>query len=53
MFDITKLALKIPNFLTYDECDRLIKEYEERSEESNFEGSLNYKTNKPRQSSLK
>ena len=53
MFDITKLALKIPNFLTYDECDRLIKEYEERSEESNFEGSLNYKTNKPRQSSFK
>jgi predicted 2-oxoglutarate/Fe(II)-dependent dioxygenase YbiX len=53
MFDITKLALKIPNFLTYEECDRLIDEFEQRKEESNFEGSLDYNTNKHRQSSFK
>ena len=53
MFDITKLALKIPNFLTHEECDGLINEFEQRKEESNFEGSLNYKTNKYRQSTFK
>jgi hypothetical protein len=34
MFDITKLALKIPNFLTHEECDRLINEFEQRKDES-------------------
>tara|TARA_R110000744_G_C19222027_1_gene547204 strand:+ start:239 stop:904 length:666 start_codon:yes stop_codon:yes gene_type:complete len=53
MFDISKLALKIPNFLSHEECDMLINEYEQRQEESNFEGSLNYKTNKHRQSTFK
>tara|TARA_R110000803_G_scaffold7143_2_gene22998 strand:+ start:285 stop:950 length:666 start_codon:yes stop_codon:yes gene_type:complete len=53
MFDISKLALKIPNFLSHEECDMLINEYEQRKEESNFEGSLNYKTNKHRQSTFK
>ena len=53
MFDITKLALTIPNFLTHEECDRLINEFEQRKEEANFEGSLNYNTNKLRQSTFK
>ena len=33
MFDITKLALKIPNFLTNEECDGLINEFEQRKNE--------------------
>jgi hypothetical protein len=33
MFDITKLALKIPNFLTHKECDELINEFEQRKDE--------------------
>jgi hypothetical protein len=37
MFDITKLALKIPNFLTHDECDGLINEFEQRKEKSLLE----------------
>jgi hypothetical protein len=45
MFDITKLALKIPNFLTHEECDGLINEFEQRSNESFLESSLDYKTN--------
>ena len=53
MFDITKLALKIPNFLTHEECDRLINEFEQRKEESYKEESLNYKTNKTRESTFK
>ena len=53
MFDISKLALKIPNFLSHEECDMLINEYEQRQEESNFEGSLNYKTNEHSQSTYK
>ena len=53
MFDITKLALKIPNFLTHEECDRLIDEFEQRSNESNLEQSINYKTNEIRQSTFK
>jgi hypothetical protein len=53
MFDITKLALKIPNFLTHDECDGLINEFEQRKEKSLLEHSLDYKTNKHRTSSFK
>lgn len=53
MFDITKLALKIPNFLTHEECDGLINEFEQRQEESNFERSKDYNTNKIRRSSFK
>jgi len=53
MFDITKLALKIPNFLTHEECDRLIEEFEQRQEESFLENSINYKTNKRKESSFK
>ena len=53
MFDITKLALKLPNFLTHEECDGLINEFEQRQEESNFESSKNYNTNEIRQSSFK
>ena len=41
MFDITKLALKIPNFLTHEECDRLINEFEQRKEEAGIEMSGN------------
>ena len=52
MFDITKLALKIPNFLTHEECDRLINEYEQRNEESNLECSANVKTGKMEYSSF-
>mgnify|MGYP003632584870 CR=1 FL=1 len=53
MFDITKLALKIPNFLTHEECDGLINEFEHKKNESLLESSLDYKTNKHRQSSFK
>ena len=53
MFDITKLALKIPNFLTYKECSILINEFEERKDEAGLEHSLDYKTNKHRKSSFK
>ena len=53
MFDITKLALKIPNFLTDRECDMLIGEFEQRKNESYLERSLNYKTNQPKESSFK
>jgi len=45
MFDITKLALKLPNFLTNEECDRLINEFEERKNESCREYSTNAETN--------
>jgi hypothetical protein len=48
MFDISKLALKIPNFITHNECDKLIEEFEQRSNESNLENSINYKTNQRR-----
>jgi len=53
MFDITKLALKIPNFLTHEECDRLISEFEQRKNEAQLENSFNYKTNKQANSSFK
>ena len=53
MFDITKLALKIPNFLTHKECDELINEFEQRKDEANFESSLNYNTNEHRRSTFK
>ena len=53
MFDITKLALKIPNFLTHEECDRLIDEFEQRKNESYLESSLNYKTNQYEESLFK
>ena len=46
MFDITKLALKIPNFLTHEECDGLINEFQQRSNEACGETSRNYETNK-------
>jgi hypothetical protein len=46
MFDITKLALKLPNFLTHEECDGLINEFEQRSNDSFLEQSKNYETNK-------
>ena len=44
MFDITQLALKIPNFLKHEECDALIQEFEQRKNEANLEHSKNYKT---------
>ena len=53
MFDITNLALKIPNFLTHEECDGLIQEFEQRKNESLTEGSFNYKTNQRRESTFK
>lgn len=52
MFDITKLALKIPNFLTHEECDGLINEFEQRKDRALLEDSLDYKTNKVRMSSF-
>jgi predicted 2-oxoglutarate/Fe(II)-dependent dioxygenase YbiX len=52
MFDITKLALKIPNFLTHEECDGLIQEFNERREERSLEGSKNYHTNSHKTSSF-
>lgn len=53
MFDIIKLALKIPNFLTHEECDKLIDEFEQRNQEYILEESIDYKTNKYRESSFK
>ena len=53
MIDLTKLALKIPNFLTHEECDELINEFEQRKEESYLENSLDYKTNQHKESSFK
>ena len=53
MFDITKLALKLPNFLTHDECDRLINEFEQRKDEASLEHSLNSVTNQRQYSSFK
>ena len=53
MFDITKLSLKIPNFLTHEECNGLINEFENRKDESFLEGSLNYKTNQQQTSTFK
>jgi hypothetical protein len=52
MFNIIDLALKIPNFLSYEECDNLIGEFEERKIEADFEKSLNYNTNEFRQSTF-
>ena len=52
MFDITKLALKIPSFLTHEECDGLIREFNERREERGFEKSRNYNTNSHKTSSF-
>ena len=53
MFDITKLALKIPNFLKTEECDALIQEFEQRKNEANLEHSKNYNTNQIDYSSFK
>ena len=53
MFDITKLALKIPNFLTHEECEGLINEFEQRSQEAELESSLDFNTNEYKQSSFK
>ena len=53
MFDITKLALKIPNFLTYEECDKLISEFEKRKDEGYSENGLDYKTNQQKISNYK
>jgi len=53
MFDITKLALKIPNFLTPEECDSLISEFEERKDEAGLERSGNANTGKIEHSSFK
>ena len=36
-FDITDLIYRVPNFLTEDECELLITEYEERSNETSME----------------
>mgnify|MGYP003135224851 FL=1 len=52
MFDITKLALKIPNFLTSKECDGLINEFNERREEQKLESSKDYHTNRLKTSSF-
>tara|TARA_B110000503_G_scaffold21646_1_gene32949 strand:- start:5762 stop:6427 length:666 start_codon:yes stop_codon:yes gene_type:complete len=53
MIDLTKLALKIPNFLTHEECDGLIEEFKQKKDESNLEGSLDYKTNEHKLSSFR
>ncbi len=45
MFDITKLALKIPNFLTNHECDSLVNEFNNINDYWT-EQSINNKNNK-------
>jgi predicted 2-oxoglutarate/Fe(II)-dependent dioxygenase YbiX len=52
MFDITKLALKIPNFLSHEECNVLINEYKQRKDEANLESSGNVNTGKIENSSF-
>ena len=52
MFDITKLALKIPNFLTNKECNELINEFEQRNDEIHKEVSRNYHTDNIEESSF-
>lgn len=52
MFDITKLSLKIPNFLTDQECDYLIKYYEDFSDRSVLETSTESTTEEVKQSSF-
>ena len=52
MFDITKLALKIPNFLTHEECDRLIDDFEQRKNKALKEGSTNINTGERETSSF-
>jgi predicted 2-oxoglutarate/Fe(II)-dependent dioxygenase YbiX len=53
MFNITKLALLLPGFLKPEECDSLIREYEQRNEEAVLEHSKNYHTNQVDYSSFK
>ena len=53
MFDITKLALKIHNFLTHEECDMIISEFEQKKTEYNLEHSGNVNTGKIEYSSFK
>jgi len=53
MFDITKLALKLPNFLTHEECDGLINEFTQRENESYLEQSANYETGEVEVSNFK
>jgi len=53
MFDITKLILKIPNFLTNEECDELINEFKQRENESHLEQSANYETGEVEASNFK
>ena len=36
-FDILDLIYRVPNFLSDDECDSLVAEYEERKLESSYE----------------
>jgi len=52
MFDINKLALKIPNFLNDKECNSLITEFKSRENESYLEQSHNKDTNKHEASSF-
>ena len=53
MFDITKLALKIPGFLKPEECDILIQEFEHKKEQAYLEHSKNYNTDNVDFSSFK
>ena len=49
MFDITKLALKIPNFLTHKECNGLIDEFEIEEKKNTsiyFENNIDRNTGK-------
>jgi hypothetical protein len=53
MFDITKLALKLPGFLKPEECDILIQEFEQKKDNSLIEASKNYITNTIEESTFK
>ena len=44
MFDITKLALKIPNFLSINECNQLIQEFNDKETESIQENNVDRNT---------
>lgn len=44
MFDITKLALKIPNFLSTNECNQLIQEFNNKENESIQETNIDRNT---------
>ena len=51
-FDILDLIYRVPNFLSDDECDSLVAEYEERKSESSYEHCIHANTGEDTYSSF-